>query len=58
MSCEVLCVDLTDGYGEDRQTHLEPFPFTQPSPKQKDEDAELRRQLNNMGGGECRSYCN
>lgn len=44
-------VEASNGYGDDRQSHLEPFPFTQPTPKQGDDDAELRRQLNHMGGG-------
>ncbi|XP_056009056.1 uncharacterized protein LOC125663721 isoform X2 [Ostrea edulis] len=48
--------ETTEGYGDDRQTRLEPFPFTQPSPKQKDEDAELRRQLNNMGGASKKQF--
>ncbi|XP_062591849.1 myotubularin-related protein DDB_G0290005-like [Saccostrea cucullata] len=46
----------TNGYGDDRQTNLEAFPFTQNSPKQKDEDAELRRQLNNMGGASKKQF--
>ena len=39
-----------EGYGEDNQNTLEPFPFSQPVNKEKD-DAELRRQLKSMGKG-------
>ena len=52
----IILLIVSNGYGDDRQSHLEPFPFTQPSPKQGDDDAELRRQLNHMGGGKRTSY--
>lgn len=41
--------DINEGYGDDNQNTLEPFPFSQPVEKVKEEDAELRRQLKNMG---------
>ena len=37
------------GYGDDRQQELDAFPFSQPL--QKDDDAELRQKLKDMGGG-------
>lgn len=46
----------SNGYGDDRQSHLEPFPFTPPTPKQGDDDAELRRQLNHMGGASKKQF--
>lgn len=41
--------DINEGYGDDNQNTLEPFPFSQPVEKGKEEDAELRRQLKQMG---------
>lgn len=41
--------DINEGYGDDNQQTLEPFPFSQPVEKGKEEDAELRRQLKQMG---------
>ncbi|KAK3084994.1 hypothetical protein FSP39_022547 [Pinctada imbricata] len=45
-----------DGYGRDKQEHLDAFPFSQPLPPNKDEDAELRRQLKNMGGASKKQF--
>ena len=42
---------VNEGYGDDNQNTLEPFPFSQPVEKGKEEDAELRRQLKQMGKG-------
>ncbi|KAJ8313046.1 hypothetical protein KUTeg_010419 [Tegillarca granosa] len=48
---------VTEGYGDDRQDHLDAFPFSQPAPAaKKDEDAELRRQLKNMGGASRKQF--
>lgn len=41
--------DINEGYGDDNQKTLEPFPFSQPVEKGKEDDAELRRQLKQMG---------
>lgn len=41
--------DALEGYGDDSDKTLGAFPFSQPVAKDKDEDAELRRQLNGMG---------
>ena len=46
-----LMLTVHEGYGDDNQSTLEPFPFSQPVEKVKEEDAELRRQLKNMGKG-------
>lgn len=45
-----------EGYGEDSTDHMDAFPFSQPLPKDKDDDAELRRQLNNMGGASRKQF--
>ncbi|XP_069135338.1 CUE domain-containing protein 1-like [Argopecten irradians] len=45
-----------EGYGEDSTDRMEAFPFSQPIPKEKDDDAELRRQLNNMGGASRKQF--
>ncbi|XP_033748103.1 uncharacterized protein LOC117333084 isoform X2 [Pecten maximus] len=47
---------LEHGYGQDSTDHMEAFPFSQPIPKDKDDDAELRRQLNNMGGASRKQF--
>lgn len=44
-------ISVNEGYGDDNQKTLEPFPFSQPVEKGKEEDAELRRQLKQMGKG-------
>lgn len=41
--------DVHEGYGDDGDKTLDAFPFSQPAGREKDEDAELRRQLNGMG---------
>jgi len=38
-----------EGYGDDRQQELDAFPFSQPVVR--DDDAELRHKLKDMGGG-------
>lgn len=42
-------ISVYEGYGNDSDKTLDAFPFSQPAAK--DEDAELRRQLNGMGKG-------
>lgn len=42
------------GYGDDRQQELDAFPFSQPL--QRDDDAELRHKLNNMGGASKKQF--
>ncbi len=48
-----VCVAaMMEGYGDDRDSTLEAFPFSQQLPKMNDEDAEMRRKLKHMGKGE------
>ena len=54
----IVCVFATvhQGYGDDSDKTLDAFPFSQPTVKDKDEDAELRRQLRGMGKGSVLSF--
>ena len=45
-----------EGYGDDHDKTLGAFPFSQPLPKDKDEDAVLRQQLSGMGKGSLGLY--
>lgn len=50
----MLCFSVHEGYGNDSDKTLDAFPFSQSTGKEKDEDAELRRQLRGMGKGKTR----